>query len=523
MGAGLLASRLVLALVFLVAGAAKAFDFSGARQAVASFAVPPRLSGPVARAMPLAEVAVAVALVPVASAPYAAIGACLLLLGFIAAIGNAMAHGRAPECHCFGQVHSAPVGWNTLARNSVLLALAGFVAIAGRGDGGTSATHWLTKLSAPWLVAVAAGALVLGLVSFQVWFSLQLLAQNGRTLGRLEALEAAFADLAGRPLGASMPVTAPLGAGLAAGGLRVGSAAPGFSLTALDGEEHSLSSLLAAGRPLLLIFTDSGCGPCEALLPEVARWQRRYSRRLTIALVAGGDGQRSRDKAERHHLEPVLLQPGREVADAYRARGTPTAVVVGVDGLIASPVVGGAEAIATLVDQAARVVLPVEVARSENGHRNGHATPSVDDSGVGQRVPALSLTDLDGSDVALVEVVGERAVVLFWNPGCGFCQRMLPELKALELAPPPGAPKVLVLSAGDPEEARQQGLRSTVLVDTGSAAAHALGAGGTPMAVLVEGGRVASTVAAGAQAVFELVHAAAQQTQRAPEESPLER
>ncbi len=30
---------------------------------------------------------------------------------------------------------------------------------------------------------------------------------------------------------------------------------------------------------------------------------------------------------------------------------------------------------------------------------------------------------------------GEETMVLFWNPGCGFCQQMLPDLKAWEEDP----------------------------------------------------------------------------------------
>ena len=42
-------------------------------------------------------------------------------------IGANLARGRKPECRCFGQLHSEPAGWNTLARNGVSAAVAGFV------------------------------------------------------------------------------------------------------------------------------------------------------------------------------------------------------------------------------------------------------------------------------------------------------------------------------------------------------------------------------------------------------------
>ncbi len=50
-----------------------------------------------------------------------------LLSVFVVGITYNLARGRNPECHCFGQLHSAPAGWKTLARNGVLAAVAGFV------------------------------------------------------------------------------------------------------------------------------------------------------------------------------------------------------------------------------------------------------------------------------------------------------------------------------------------------------------------------------------------------------------
>ena len=36
--------------------------------------------------------------------------------------------------------------------------------------------------------------------------------------------------------------------------------------------------------------------------------------------------------------------------------------------------------------------------------------------------------------MALEEFRGRETLVVFWNPGCGFCERMLPDLKAWENA-----------------------------------------------------------------------------------------
>ena len=76
--------------------------------------------------------------------------------------------------------------------------------------------------------------------------------------------------------------------------------------------------------------------------------------------------------------------------------------------------------------------------------------------------------------------------MLFWNPGCGFCQRMLDDLKAWESKPPKGSPKLIVVSTGTAEANKAMGLRSTILLDQGFNTGRAFGASGTPSAILVD-------------------------------------
>jgi uncharacterized membrane protein YphA (DoxX/SURF4 family) len=106
----LLGARLVLAAVLSGAGIAKLADRDGAREALTSFGVPTRWARPGAVALPVVELAVAVALLPRGSAWWAALGALGLLVLFSAAIGRALARGERPDCRCFGQLRPRPVG-----------------------------------------------------------------------------------------------------------------------------------------------------------------------------------------------------------------------------------------------------------------------------------------------------------------------------------------------------------------------------------------------------------------------------
>ena len=124
---------------------------------------------------------------------------------------------------------------------------------------------------------------------------------------------------------------------------------------------------------------------------------------------------------------------------------------------------------------------------------------------IGAPAPALTLPDLTGTLRDLSAPGGRPTLVLFWNPGCGFCQQMLPDLKAWEADPRPGAPQLLVISTGTVEANQAMELQSPVVLDQNFNAGSSFGATCTLSAVLLDAqGRVASPVAVGAAAVLAL-------------------
>ena len=511
----LLVARLLLATVFAVAGLAKLADLAGSRRAMRDFGLPARLAALAGTLLPLAELAVAVALVARPSAWWGALGALALLLLFVAGIGVSLARGRRPDCHCFGQIHSAPAGWQTLARNGVLAAVAVVVLWQGQDDPGRSALAWLDGVSGGERVDLAAGVLGLVLLAAGGWVLAHLLGQNGRLLVRIEALEARF-DAAGLA-----PVPAPAApAAVPEPGLPVGAPAPTFALAGLHGETMTLDALRAAGKPVLLVFSDPNCGPCNTLLPDLGRWQNEQAAQLTVALLSRGAAEASRPKATEHGLTRILLQQDREVAQAYEANGTPAAVIVRPDGTIGSPLALGAEAIRALVARTVGAPAPVPAtvpalvptapapAPAPSGSANGGeaaAPPAPATPRVGDPAPALTFPNLDGRPMSVAGFRGHPTLVLFWNPGCGFCARMLDDLRAWEAKRPKGAPKLLIVSTGTVEANRAMGIHAPIVLDQGFEAGRAFGASGTPSAVLVDAqGRIASPLAAGAPGVLAL-------------------
>ena len=388
---------------------------------------------------------------------------------------------KRPDCHCFGALHSAPAGWRTLARTGLLAALAAFVVVAGHADPSLSVIAWTSDIEGiEWLVLALAVALV-AVVAVGGYAVLHVMWSYGRVLVRLDAVE-------GRLRAAGFDLEEP--DDIPELGLEPGTPAPAFDLEAMEGGRVSLADLLEPGRPALLLFTSPTCGPCSHLMPTVAEWQREHADELTVALLSAGDAEAVRADAAEHGLENVLLDTDLATYEAYQANGTPSAVLVGDDGTVAAWLAAGSDWIESLVQQALGGL---------------GRTPGLP---VGSELPELRLSRLDGGEIPLAEAIERDSVLLFWNPGCGYCRSTHEELLAWEASPPEGAPALVVVSAGEAVSVAAENFASQVLLDPDWTVSGALGADGTPMAVLASAdGRVASGVVGGGPAVLELLGA----------------
>lgn len=206
------------------------------------------------------------------------------------------------------------------------------------------------------------------------------------------------------------------------------------------------------------------------------------------------------------------MQQDKEVADAYKVRGTPSGVAIRYDGGTYSKMAEGEDNIKDLLQEFTDDVEPklpnplLEV----NKPSTGMAFPVPPK--IGEPAPDLTLLDLDDNLVKLSDFRGTPTLLLFWNPGCTFCQGMLKDLliweKEQERKPVKGTPKLLVISIGGTKMDNQMGFKSKVILDdtaSSYSAARWFKAGGTPMGILLdENGIVSSKLAEGADAVMEL-------------------
>lgn len=341
MNDALILARLGLAAVFFVAGIAKLADRSGTRQALADFDVPNRLADSLQLLLPVAELAVATALLFPTTARWGAVGALVLLALFVVGLTRVLLRGKAPDCHCFGQVHSKPASWMTVVRNFALAVPAAYVALAGPGP---SLTTWIADTDATelWLIAIGALAALTTITSVLLW------RENRRLLSSTEA----------RPTAA---------------GRQIGALAPHFSLPSTAGRVVSLQDVLADGQACVLTFVSPGCGPCKVLLPELARWHDTLTGRLALTLVSPGEATEAEKLAHEHALTDVLIDEQATVMHAYGVWGTPSAVLVASDGTVRSAPIAGPVPIESLI----RLALQDKTHRPSPGIADNRPTRTV--------------------------------------------------------------------------------------------------------------------------------------------------
>ena len=274
---------------------------------------------------------------------------------------------------------------------------------------------WMVFPIAAGLCAIVAGC----------WLGWQLLRQNGRLLLRIEELEKRFdewefggdddQDVIPAATNGNERVNRFSNRSLANSkikrdGLKAGTTAPDFTLPRLDGKgDLSLSEL--RGKRVLLVFSSPGCGPCNALAPELEKFHREQLDRdrsrvaanvssnppqvgtsrcdvparaaaggtvapldaartaqravptkdqevaerpgeakITVVMISKGEPKENRAKVKEHGLTfPIVLQQQWEISRRYAMFATPIAYLLDEQGVIAKDVAVGVEPILELL------------------------------------------------------------------------------------------------------------------------------------------------------------------------------
>jgi cytochrome c biogenesis protein CcmG, thiol:disulfide interchange protein DsbE len=110
--------------------------------------------------------------------------------------------------------------------------------------------------------------------------------------------------------------------------------APDFTLTTLEGDTFALSDAL--GKPVVLNFWATWCGPCQRELPALQAAAERYGDRV---LIVGVDQGEAPDTVQRYVDQLGLtfripLDTDFAVSELYNVRGLPTTFFIDPQGVI---------------------------------------------------------------------------------------------------------------------------------------------------------------------------------------------
>lgn len=477
----LLLIRTLLFGIFVLAGSAKILDPAGSRKALREFGVPGVLVPPVAVILPLAEIAIGILFLFPGTSWFAAAAGGGLLLMFTAGIGWQMAAGRAPDCHCFGQLHSEPAGAKSLLRNLAIAALAFVLLFSGRAVQGpqlASTSEGMAQALLLLFTALVVVAIAAGLRS--------LLREQAAIWKRLDLLELSAAG--DQPLdreGTTRPDD----------GLPIGAPLPPFTLPDVSGRIVRSNELISNGRPLLLFFLSPGCTPCKELLPEIDRWQREFAERIDFVFVSSGDPKENLEKFGSVEDRTIVLQKHKEYSEILNAVWTPTALLIDAKGRIASHPAAGDNAIRWLIDRLRKEDLRKEFLYFASGSE--YRRPPK----IGERVPDLELAG-HGS-ICSNEL---PTLALFWSKDCPHCKGMAKDLADWAKQRGPDAPNLLIFADGERSDYEPLGVDSPMVLEDDFATAEKFGMHGTPSAVLIDArGVIVSEAAVGADNIWALI------------------
>lgn len=279
----------------------------------------------------------------------AALVAVVLMAAYLVLVVRARRETPDASCACFGERRR--ITGVTVVRNIWLTALA----VA------TASVIWTTPLWGGaiaavgpqwgWIVALAAAAVTTGVVLWPDAAAPATSPGGGGSAGASAVLglePGAVAESVGGSA-AAVPAALPAGApraGVAADeGEYVRMRTPAVPVTLADGTTVSLRDLTVQ-RPLLLLAVSEGCGSCTPVIENLGQW-RTLLPELDIRFLLGVDppGSRLTSTDEPQTLHDTHGYVRGSIADWP----TPSAVLLGVDGMLAGGPESGADAVAAFV------------------------------------------------------------------------------------------------------------------------------------------------------------------------------
>lgn len=113
-----------------------------------------------------------------------------------------------------------------------------------------------------------------------------------------------------------------------------GQQAPSFEASLMRGGPTSLASF--RGKPTMLVFWASWCGPCRKEAPEVVKIAGNYAGAINVVGINAGEsiGTAKRAADQMGITWPVVMDMKGSIQSAYKVSGIPLVLILDGNGVV---------------------------------------------------------------------------------------------------------------------------------------------------------------------------------------------
>lgn len=127
-------------------------------------------------------------------------------------------------------------------------------------------------------------------------------------------------------------------------GAEIGSTAPDFTLTDINGKSVNLKDVVGENKATLVNFWATWCPPCRSEIPELNKFYQKYGSQKVALLAVDIQEDPSKVKSfvKGYGMNfPVVIDATGKVANQYRVSGIPTTFILDNKGKVRDMIVGG--------------------------------------------------------------------------------------------------------------------------------------------------------------------------------------
>lgn len=310
---------IVLLLVFSISALTK-MGRKGKREfqtTIEAFGIDSRLTQFLTVLIPLMELAIALGIVIPRTRNLASLIGIVLLTCFSFLAAWSALRGEHIRCNCFGNFGEDELGWFTVGRNTLLIAL--LVMLVWSPDLNLETHYYALALSV--LINIGLGIAILSVLK-----------EHGGLLSDLgiDSYRQNESDF-----------------------LPIGSSVPDLPLSeALTGEPITISRLMDDfPKGGVALFVSEHCPACNTVLPHIGSWGEQLAGASGVVVIMQGEevGDQIKEMALGHPNIRVLNDLGGELSSALGIKGTPSAVTVDREGRVSSNYALGSQSIYSLL------------------------------------------------------------------------------------------------------------------------------------------------------------------------------